>query len=62
MFQPIARIAQQGGKALADFMVGNTNILLGGSIESTFRGDPARFSLLSTRCEPDRRIDIDFGD
>ena len=24
MFQPIARIAQQGGKALADFMVGNT--------------------------------------
>src|ERR1700716_3791865 len=34
VFQPIAGIAQQGGEALANFMVGDTNILLGGSIDS----------------------------
>ena len=28
VFQPIARIAKQGGESLANFMVGNTKILL----------------------------------
>ncbi|MGB6476041.1 MAG: hypothetical protein WBF04_18460 [Candidatus Sulfotelmatobacter sp.] len=34
MFQPIARIAKQGGKSLLDFMVGDTNVLFSGSIGS----------------------------
>src|SRR5258708_6798160 len=34
MVQPIARIAKQGSKPLRNFMVGNTKILLRGSIDS----------------------------
>src|ERR1700687_339437 len=34
VFQPIARIAKQGGKSLLDFMVGDTNVLFSGSIGS----------------------------
>ncbi len=34
VFQPIARIAKQGGESLANFMVGNTKILFGGPVGS----------------------------
>src|SRR6267154_738933 len=34
VFQPIACIAQQSGESVADFMVGNADVLFGGSIGS----------------------------
>src|SRR5260370_38134930 len=34
VFQPIACIAKQSGESVADFMVGNADVLFGGSIGS----------------------------